>query len=256
MSRRTWGLLHDGGGEGFYQMEAVMAKNTDSAVSLTGKYQNAVTLVSEATAKQGGSLGDALELLGKPEYSGEVDSLAAILARVCKQHQAKLEAAERVKVVNKTTLLVNLASDPKLPFDGTTVKHNAGGGWVKVEKRKDGHLYVNGKKVVLHLEDSQKAGVVGGHKLREALTGKATLHPNIMDALCDYAPHMIPEYCKQDSQGRTLYICFWEVIYGRAGGGLYVRCLYWDDGAWRRDCYWLGDGFGVQDPAAVSASNS
>lgn len=232
-----------------------MAKNTDGAVSLTGKYQNAVTLISGATAKQGGSLGDALELLGKPEYSGEVDSLASILARVCKQHKAKLEAAERVRVINKTTIMVNLASEPKLPSDDFTVKHNAGGGWVKVEKRKNGHLYINGKKFLLHLEEDQKAGVVGGHELRKALADKATLHPNIMDALFDY-PHMIPEYCKQDSQGRTLHICFWDVIYGNADGGLCVRFLYWGVGAWQRHFHWLDGGFGVQDPAAVSASNA
>jgi len=228
-----------------------MAK-VDGSVSLTGKYANAVTLISDATAKQGGNLGDALELLGKPEYSNEVDSLAAILARVCKQHQAKLEAAMRVQVVNKTTIKVNLASTPVLPFDGATVKHNAGGGWVKVEKKKDG-LYVNGKKILLHLEEGQKVGVIRGHELRKALSGKKTLHSNIMDALFDY-PHMIPDNYKQDSQGRTLYICFWDVIYGFAGDDLYVRFLYWDVGAWHRDYCWLGFDFGVQNPAAVSAS--
>mgnify|MGYP001594284550 FL=1 len=228
-----------------------MAK-TEAIISMAGSYQTTASALSDEVTKQGGSLSQAVVLLGTSEYANELGSVASILAQMCKQHQAKLEAAERVKVVNKTTLLVNLASEPKLPFDGATVKHNAGGGWVKVEKRKDGHLYVNGKRVVLHLEEGQKAGVVGGHELRKALVGKDTLHPNIMDALCDYAPHMIPEYCKQDSQGRTLYICFWEVVYGDADGSLCVRFLFWRGGAWRRDYRWLGRGFDVQDPAAVS----
>lgn len=224
----------------------------NNPVSYGGSVQNFLDLLSAATRKQGGNLGEAIVLLGQPENSDVVDELAGITARVSKQYQAKLEAAERVRVVNKTTLVVNLASAPKLPFDGVTVKHNAGGGWVKVEKKKDGHLYVNGKKVLLRLEEGQKVGVVGGHELRKALTGKSTLHPNVMDALFDY-PHMIPEYYKQDSQNRTLYICFWDVIYGSAGG-LCVRFLFWFDGAWQRDYHWLDGVFGVRGPAAVSAS--
>lgn len=41
---------------------------------------------------------------------------------------------------------------------------------------------------------------------------------------------------------------------GNADGDLYVRYLYWNDGAWQRNYNWLGGDFGVQNPAAVSAT--
>ena len=231
-----------------------MAK-TNSPVSYGGSVQNFFDLLSSATRKQGGNLGEAIVLLGKPENSGAIDELAGITARVSKQHQAALEVAERVRVVNKTTIEVNLASPPKLPFDSAAIEHNAGGGWVRVEKKKDGHLYIDGKKFLLHLEGGQKTGVIVGKKLREMLAGKSVLHPNIMDALFDYQ-HLIPDYCKQDERGRTRYIFFWGVVYRGSDGDLYVRCLYWLDGAWRRNYRWLDVGFDVRRPAPVSASNT
>ena len=181
-----------------------MAKS-DNPVSYGGSVQNFFDLLVTATRKQGGNLGEAIVLLGRPENADAIDELAGIIARVSKRHQAKLEASRRVKVVNDTTISVNLASAPNLDFGGATVKYNMGGGWVKVEKKKDG-LYVDGKKVLLHLEEDQKSGAIRGYKLRKVLARKNTLHPNIMDALFDY-PRMLPEVYKQDSQGRTLSIC-------------------------------------------------
>ncbi len=74
---------------------------------------------------------------------------------------------------NKNVIYVNLDAPPKLPFDGAEVKENAGGGWVKVDRRKTG-LYVDGKKIILHLDEGQKgSNVMVGTKLKEALTGKS-----------------------------------------------------------------------------------
>lgn len=228
-----------------------MAK-TDTLVSVAGTFQETAVLLDAAVRKRGGTLSEAIILLGKPEHSADVDSVADILARICNVQKAALEVAERVRVVNKTTIMVNLASAPKLPTDGFSIEKNFGGGWVKVERKKDS-LYIDGRKVALHLEEGQKTGVVRGHTLRDALTGKPVLHPNIMDALFDHQ-HLIPESWKQDEQGRTRYIFFWGVIYRGPDDDLCVRYLYWDEGAWGRDYGWLHGGFDGQRPAAVSAS--
>ncbi len=37
-------------------------------------------------------------------------------------------------------------------------------------------------------------------------------------------------------------------------GNLYVRYLYWDDGAWNRNYNWLDNDWNVQNPAAMLAS--
>ena len=227
-----------------------MAK-TDAIVSMAGSFQTTATLLDAATRERGGSLSEALVLLGTAQYKNDLDSVADIIARVSQKHKAVAEAAERVKVVNKTTIMVNLASAPVLPFDNAAIEHNAGGGWVKVEKKKDG-LYVNGEKVVLRLAPAQKTGTIRGHELRTEL-GNNVLHPNILDALYDHA-HLIPDDFKQDEQGRTRYIFFWGVIFRDSYGHLFVRFLAWPGGTWGRYYSWLGLDFGVGFPAASLAS--
>jgi len=39
-----------------------------------------------------------------------------------------------------------------------------------------------------------------------------------------------------------------------SNGNLYVRYLYWNNGAWHRNYNWLDNDFDVQNPAAVSAT--
>ena len=166
------------------------AKKTDQLVSLAGTFQTTATLLDAAVRKRNGVLSEAVVLLGTPEHAETLEVVADALALACKKHKAAIEASERVRVLSKTAIEVNLATAPHLPFDGATIKHNAGGGWVKVEKKKDG-LYVDGKKVELHLVNAQKNGsTIRGHELREALSGLPVLHPNILDALYDHlAPH-------------------------------------------------------------------
>src|SRR3989344_3368272 len=102
-------------------------------------------------------------------------------------------ANQRVIVVDDTTIRVNLGAPPMLPFDGATVETNKGGGWVTVQKRADG-LYVDGRKVILNRSERQKDGkVVRGYALRDEVTNLPVLHPNIMDALCEYSSHLIPD---------------------------------------------------------------
>ena len=154
----------------------------------------------------------------------------------------------------RKSIIVDLSTPPKLPFDGATIEANAGGGKVKIEKRKDGELYVDGKKVILHLSERQQNGkVIQGHELREELTGKPVLHPNIMDALMEY-PELFPESWKKDENGNIRYIFFWGAIFRDADGDLYVRYVYFGDGRWRVHDDWLNGGWRSSYPSALLAS--
>lgn len=165
---------------------------------------------------------------------------------------AKFLTIQRVRVVNATTIMVNLDVAPGLPFGGATVESHTGGGWVKVQRRKDG-LYVDGRKVVLHLSERQKGGrVLKGYELRDELTGKPVLNANVLDALYEN-PHLIPEDWKKDEAGNIRYIFFWGTIFRSPGpDGLCVRDLYFGGGTWRRSCGWLDGGWGGV-PAALLA---
>lgn len=164
------------------------------------------------------------------------------------------EDATRVITLNETTVAVNLGATSNLPFNGAEVESHLGEGWAIVEKRADG-LYVNGRKVVLHLSKRQMGGkTLRGYELREELTGKPVLNANVLDALADN-PHLIPEDWKKDEQGKTRYIFFWGTIYRYAYGGLCVRYLYFRVGAWYRYYYWLVSVWLGSSPAALLASS-
>lgn len=189
-----------------------------------------------------------------------IEIMGWLLADGKKQFVATLEllgsdflATQRVRVIRRNMIMVNLNAPPKLPFEGAVVESNTGTGWVKVENRR-GELYVDGRKIVLHLESVQENGqVVSGHKLRDALSGKLVLHPNVLDALLEH-PHLIPESWKVDEQGRTRFIFFWAVIYRDTDASLFVRCLFFVGVEWRGDSHWLDSVWIVQYPAALRAS--
>jgi len=160
------------------------------------------------------------------------------------------ESVERIRVINNTTIIVNLGATPKLPFNGAEVESHIGEGWAIVEKKVDG-LYVNGRKVILYLSKKQQNS---GGELCEKLRGKPVLNANILDALADN-PHLIPEDWKRDENNNTRFIFFWATIYRGADGRLCVRCLCFSDaGLWHRRCYWLGFDWGDDNPAALLAS--
>ena len=171
-----------------------------------------------------------------------------------KQLGEKFLETQRVKVLSDTAILVNLDAPLVLPFDGAEIEFRVGSSWVKVEKRSDG-LYIDGHKVILYLSERQKNGkTIKGYELREELSGKLVLHPNILDALLEH-PQLIPEDWKRDGSGNIQFIFFWAVIFrGPSGGGLYVRYLYFRGGQWGSRCHWLGHGWRDDDPAALHAS--
>jgi len=160
----------------------------------------------------------------------------------------------RVITINETTIAVNLSATPKLPFDGVTVEQHVGNGWAIVEKRTDG-LYINDRKVVLHLSKRQQNGKrLTGYELREELTGKSVLNANIFDALHNNS-HLIPEEWRRDEKGNARFIYFWGTIYRNALGHLCVRYLYFDGDAWYRYYIWLDVGWYDDSPAVLLASS-
>ncbi len=143
--------------------------------------------------------------------------------------------------------------DPQLPFEGAIIDTHIKMGTVVIERRGD-ELWINGRKVGLHLSERQLNGrSLKGYELREELTGKPVLNACILDFLIAHTG-FIPESWKKDVAGNTSYIYFWGTIYRLAGGNLCVRSLFWFGGAWNRDFFWLGfDWFGPY-PAALLAS--
>ena len=163
---------------------------------------------------------------------------------------------QRWRTVDENTIEVNLDASPRLPFDGAALEWPKSSGqkkgWVKLQLR-DGKLFLDGKEIILLLEEGQKTSYVVGHELRKALEGKNALHPNVLDALFENA-HLIPKSWKVDEQGRTRFIYFWAAGFRGSHGHLCVRYLYFDDGSWGRSFGWLGHDWSVRSPAAVLAS--
>lgn len=127
---------------------------------------------------------------------------------------------------------------------------------VEIELRSDDNLYLDGKKVVLHLSERQIGGKrVEGHELREELESgeQVLLNSNVLEYLYDH-PELFPEHWKNNEQGERLFIFFWGSIFrDPSDGDLYVRSLCWDDGSLdRRYCVWLGDDWVCLDPSVAS----
>ena len=66
---------------------------------------------------------------------------------------------------------------------------------------------------------------------------------------------LIPERFKEKVNGNILFIFFDGTVLRRPGGGRYVLCLCWHDGAWLWYVLWLGYVWGASSPSAVLASN-
>lgn len=122
-------------------------------------------------------------------------------------------------------------------------------GWHGVEEhKKGGQLKLDVSKIKLHLSPNQVNGkVIEGNKLRKELASEPVLNANVLDYFLAH-PELIPEEWKGN------YIFFWGTIYRNSFGDLYVRCLYWDGGAWLWGDYWLGLDWSGISPAALLAS--
>lgn len=121
---------------------------------------------------------------------------------------------------------------PKLPFDSATIEYD----------NKNHAL-----DFVLHLEPEQEKSYLNGEVLAERMKEKG-LSASVLDYLLEN-----PEKIPKEWKGKWIY--FWGTIFRNANGVLYVRYLYFDDGAWQTNYFWLGFGWLVHSPSTVSASS-
>lgn len=141
---------------------------------------------------------------------------------------------------------------PRFPFLGAQIEEHNGAGTSCLEKKADG-LYLDGKKIILQIVQSQKNGTIVGIMIREKLSKKPVLDVTILDYLLDH-PELIPEDWKRDEDGRTRYIYFWGTVYRRLDDYLYVRCMFWSSGTWQAHYRWIANDWLANYPAAMSAS--
>lgn len=182
-------------------------------------------------------VGDALEKAGftpaEVEKLRKFNNLSGI--------RAVINGLAEIKVVQ---YIIDCDVNPFIPYEE----------WKVEEHKKSGQFIWDPAKVKLHLSQNQAEGKsIVGNKLRKELETQPVFNANLLDYLVEH-PHLIPEEWKQDEKGRTRYIFFWGTIYRGSDGTLYVRFLYWHGGPWRVGDSWLGSGFGVRSPAAVSVS--
>ena len=132
---------------------------------------------------------------------------------------------------------IDLDADPFVP-EGLTVE----------EHHKGGSFSWDVTRVQLWLSEGQRGSkYVEGNKLRKELAGSQVFNANLLDHLLKHT-HLIPE------EWKGKYVFFWGTIYRGRGGGLCVRCLYWDGGRWRWFYGWLYFVFSDVSPAALRAS--
>jgi hypothetical protein len=161
----------------------------------------------------------------------------------------------------KTKHTIDLGALPRPPFNNAeVVKHESeinGKKIVEIELRSDDDLYIDGKKVVLHLSERQKGDKkIVGNELRQELESgeQVLLNSNVLDYIFDH-PELSPEHWKKDENGNIRFIYFWGSIFRNpSSGSLCVRCLYWYGDSLDRVCGWLCSGWGRQDPSASVAS--
>lgn len=145
--------------------------------------------------------------------------------------------------------IIDLSVPCELPFAGAENISAKKSGVVKLERRGD-DLFVDGQKINLFLSDQQKVGTHGGHGLRQVLEARGgNQSAKLLDHLKAH-PELWPESWKNDSQGRKLCIFFWDDIFRRSDGDLYVRFGYWNDGEVVSDYRWLYGGWDVGSPSA------
>lgn len=157
--------------------------------------------------------------------------------------------------IDEFTSMVNLDAPLRLPFDGAKLeKKPLGTGWIEV-KRVGDKLLIGGREFVLPVVEAQKTGTIHGHELRTEMEKdeSANVHPNVMDALVEDYPDLIPDSFKVDEEGKTRFIYLWGAIF-RDGHNLCVRYFCFVGARWNRDYNRLARGWDVQDPAARLAS--
>lgn len=233
--------------------ENPLAKNNCRVMGTENSVLDGAKLTDEQLGKLQRKLGEIKKRIdeGGLSYQEVIDVMQnIIIENRSTEHLGVIRKTHEIKPIEHA---VDCGGTPYTP-DGWSIESNKKGGVVKLEKRADGQLYIDGKKVVLFRSKKQLNGkTMVGHKLREEVSGKEILNAIILDYLLAH-PELIPENWKKDEEGNTIYIFFWGTIYRRSGGSLFVRCLFWLGSQWNWRCSWLDVVFGGVNPAALLAS--
>ncbi len=152
-------------------------------------------------------------------------------------------------VVQFVKHLVNLAGDcmPKAwKKEGWKIERHVGSGVLELDP----------SRLKLHFSPNQLDGkVIKGTDLSDEL--KAQNIPLLNGCVLDYLlahTEIIPEDWKQDENGNTRYVYFWDTEYRGPSGRVYVRYLCWIGGRWYWLADWLDCAFDGCHPAALRAS--
>jgi hypothetical protein len=136
--------------------------------------------------------------------------------------------------------LIDLSQLCKLPFSGAERVSPAKTGVVKLEPRGD-DLYLDGKKIELFRSSGQQGdSYIVGHELRKELEARGgNLSAKVLDYLEEHS-ELWPESWKQDENGITIFVYFWDDIFRHpSSGSLCVRYGCWFEGEVVSDYYWL-----------------
>ena len=152
--------------------------------------------------------------------------------------------------ISDSSIKVNIGDSPVLPFPGAEIKNHSGKylGWLIVEKRSDGHLYVDDVRVILR---GVPEGQVTGDVFLMQLSLESHLNANVLEAL-NQNPNLIPDNWKHRDENKNVpRVLFFGTIYGGAVGDYvhYLECTPDDF------CYkggdWLYEWLPYQSVAAV-----
>lgn len=126
--------------------------------------------------------------------------------------------------IDEFTIRVNLDASLRLPFPNATVeKRPQGKGWIEV-KRVAERLLVGGAEIIPKIVERKRGEV----QTEMTESGGVHVHPNVLDALAEEYPDLVPERLKFDERGRTLYTFCRAAIF-RGEYDMYVRYFCWDE---------------------------
>lgn len=118
----------------------------------------------------------------------------------------------------------------------------------QIASRVHGQFTFDPAKVKLHFSPNQQEGkYIVGSKLKKELEDRPVFTAHVLDFYLAN-PYLISEEWK----GKAVF--FWGTIFRDAHGDRCVRYLYFSDGRWYSDYYWLDSDWYGSNPAAVRAS--
>lgn len=152
---------------------------------------------------------------------------------------------------------IDLGAPPKLPFLGAEEIKHEGEGIVEIELRSDDNLYINGKKVILHLSERQMSdNHVSGHELLEEFENSTLvpLNSNVLYSLCEH-PELLPRCWERDTNQEPLSINFFGTTFCTLSKRFrFVYYLNCENGEFCMDYLRLDAWFDRQFPSACVTS--